>query len=167
MEEDTIRFHGAAGLGLLLMVALLIIHPGAAVYPATGNFTRPNASEATPIPTLDDTLYDHLLIAMQPGGNVTNVSKTTDVLPDIPDVLYIAMSAYTDVWGNTALVILFAIPFLMAWIMGGNVTLPSVMGIITGGFILYRLPEQYQLVAIGFIVMSVIAIIYSLLKEPR
>jgi hypothetical protein len=129
--------------------------------------TRDNASLASPIVTLDEAPYNALVAAFQPAGNSTNVTDTASIVPDVPGVLHLAAGVYQDTWGNIALVIIFAIPFLMAWIMGMNVTLPSVMGIITGGFVLWRLPEQYQLVAIGFIAMSAIAIIYSLLKEPK
>ena len=144
----------------LIIIALLLIAPVAA-----GNFTVQNASIASPIETIDETLYNALMDSLMPAGNSTNVTATENILPDVPNILKVALSVYEDTWGNAALVILFAMPFLMAWIMGSNVTLPSVMGLITGGFILWRLPEQYQLVAIVFIGLSVIAIIYSLLKE--
>lgn len=146
---------------MVLLLAILIELVSA------GNWTRDNASLAAPITTLDEAPYDALITAMQPGGNSTNVTATADIIPDIPGILHLALEVFQDTWGDTALVIIFAIPFIMAWIMGGNVTLPSVMGIITGGFILWRLPEQYQLLAIGFIAASAIAIIYSLLKEPK
>lgn len=147
---------------LVLALLCMVVVPAAA-----GNFTRQNASIAPPITTMDEGLYDALMREIQPGMNATNVTKTVDIIPDVPSILGISLAVFEDIWGNVALVIIFAIPFLMAWIMGGNVTLPSVMGIITGGFILWRLPEQYQLIAIGFIGLSVIAIIYSLLKEPK
>ena len=146
----------------LLLTLLLLAAPVAA-----GNYTRVNASIAPPIETMDETLYDALINSMQAGSNSTNVTATENIVPDVPNILKVALTVFEDTWGNAALVLIFSIPFLMAWIMGSNVTLPSVMGIITGGFILWRLPEQYQLVAIGFIGLSVIAIIYSLLKEPR
>ena len=147
---------------LLILALLCLVVPAAA-----GNFTRQNASIAPPIVPMDETLYDALMREIQPGMNATNVTKTQDIIPDVPSILGISLMVFEDTWGSVALVIIFAIPFLMTWIMGGNVTLPSVMGIITGGFILWRLPEQYQLLAIGFIGLSVIAIIYSLLKEPK
>jgi len=149
------------GLFIIIFLAVLI------GFGSAGNYTRDNASLASPITTLDETPYDALVTAFQPAGNSTNVTDTTDLVPDIPGALHLSLSVFQDTWGDTALVIIFAIPFLMAWIMDMNVTLPSVMGIITGGFIFWRLPEQYQLIAIGFIAMSVIAIIYSLLKEPK
>ena len=147
------------------IVVLLALFVG--TVSAQGNWTRDNASLADPITTLDEAPFDALMTAMQPAGNATNVTGTTDIVPDIPGILHISLDVFKDTWGDVALVVIFAIPFIMSAIMGGNITLPSVMGIINGGFILWRLPEQYQLIAIGFIAMSVIAIIYSLLKEPK
>jgi hypothetical protein len=128
-----------------------------------GNWTRPNASNLTAIPTIDESYTDTLMGEFT--TNSSNVTNTTQILPNLPGLGYLAMSAYTDILGNVAAGIIFAIPFLMMWIMGNSVTLPSVIGIMEGGFILYRLPEQFHLVAVGFIALSVIAIIYSLLKE--
>jgi len=150
-------------IGFFIIVLLALLMGGV----HAGNYTRDNASLATPVTTLDEAPYTALVAAFQPAGNSTNVTDTADLVPDIPGALHLSLNVFQDTWGDTALVIIFAIPFLMAWIMSLNITLPSVMGIITGGFILWRLPEQYQLVAIGFIALSVIAIIYSLLKEPK
>jgi hypothetical protein len=128
-----------------------------------GNWTRPNASNLTVIPTIDESYTDTLMGEFT--TNSSNVTNTTQILPNLPGIGYLAMSAYTDILGNIAIVMIFAIPFLMMWIMGGSITLPAVVGIIEGGFILYRLPEQFYLVAIGFIVLSVMALIFSLLKD--
>lgn len=144
-------------IGLMLFFGIIVASSIA------GNWTRPNASTATPITTLDDSYTDTLQDMFT--SNSSNVTNTSDLLVDIPGLAYLTMTVYTDVWGNIGAVIIFAIPFLMMWIMGGSVTLPAVIGIMEGGFILYRLPEQFHLVAIAFIALSVIAIIYSLLKE--
>lgn len=158
MNNYISSFLFGAGIFFLLVALILLIEPAQA-----GNWTRPNASTVTPIPTLDETGVDTLTGMFT--SNSSNITDPADILPDLPGLGYLAMKVYTDVWGNTAVVIIFAIPFLMMWIMGGSATLPAVIGIMEGGFILYRLPEQYHLVAIGFLVLSVIAIIYSLLKE--
>jgi len=162
------KFSVVASLFVALLVGMgLVCLLDLAVPASAGNFTRQNASIAPPIATMDETLYDALIREVQPGSNSTNVTTVVNIVPDVPSILGISLRVFEDTWGSIALVVVFAIPFIMAWIMGGNVTLPSVMGIITGGFILWRLPEQYQLLAIGFIGLSVIAIIYSLLKEPK
>ena len=151
----------------LFLWACLLMLLFVTVPTAAGNFTRVCATGSDPLVPLDEAPYNALIGVVQPGGNSTNASTSALIMPDIPGGLHLAVSVYQDAWGDIALVIIFAIPFIMTWIMGGNITLPSVMGLITGGFILWRLPEQYQLLAIGFIAMSAIAIIYSLLKEPR
>ena len=160
MENDCI-------IGYICLVAWLFALLYLSGIASAGNYTRVCATDSDPITPLDEAPYNALIGVIQPGGNSTNASTSALIMPDIPGGLHLAVSVYEDTWGNIALVIIFAIPFLMAWIMGGNITLPSVMGLITGGFILYRLPEQYQLVAIGFIALSAIAVIYSLLKEPK
>ena len=149
----------------LYIIMILILTVGSVS--AHGNWTRDNASLADPVATLDETPYNNLVVVMQPAGNGTNITSTEDIVPDIPGALYLALNVYEDAWGTIALVIIFSLPFLMAYIMAMNATLPAVMGLITGGFILWRLPEQYQMIAIGFIALSVIAIVYSLLKEPK
>lgn len=147
------------------VILIFILLVGAAE--AHGNWTRDNASLADPVATLDEAPYTALIQAMQPGGNSTNITESSDIIPDIPAALGLALNVYEDSWGTIALVIIFSLPFIMAYIMSMNATLPAVMGLLTGGFILWRLPEQYQMLAIGFIALSVIAIVYSLLKEPK
>jgi hypothetical protein len=143
---------------LMVTVAVALVVTDA----SAGNWTRPNAS--TTIALVNETPYDALMGLF--GGNSTDVANDTSTyLPDMPGFMGIIAGVYSDPVGNLALVIIFALPFLMMWIMGENVTLPGVVGIILGGFILYRLPESYHMAAVAFIALSVLAIIYSLMKE--
>lgn len=154
-------------IGYVCLIAWLFCLVALSSIASAGNYTRVCATDSDPLTPLDEAPYNALIGVIQPGGNSTNASTSVLIVPDIPGGLHLAVSVYQDTWGDIALVIIFAIPFIMTWIMGGNITLPSVMGLITGGFILWRLPEQYQMLAIGFIALSAIAVIYSLLKEPR
>lgn len=63
------------------------------------------------------------------------------------------------------LILVFSIPFLMSWIIMKDFIVPGILGGFLGVFIIVRLPANMQPLAIAFIVMSVVAIIYSLLKE--
>jgi hypothetical protein len=63
------------------------------------------------------------------------------------------------------LTLIFSIPFLMSWIIMKDFIVPGILGGFLGIFIIVRLPANMQPLAIAFIVMSVVAIIYSLLKE--
>ena len=123
---------------------------------------RPTA--VTTIATIPPEPYDRMMDIF--GGNETDVTNNTDTyLPDMLQFLKIVEVSYTDILGMVALVIIFATPFLLMWIIGESTTLPAVIGIILGGFVLYRLPESYHLLAIGFIILGVAAVIYRLMKE--
>jgi len=63
------------------------------------------------------------------------------------------------------LILVFSIPFLMVWIIMKDFIVPGILGGFLGVFIIVRLPANMQPLAVAFIVMSVVAIIYSLLKE--
>lgn len=68
--------------------------------------------------------------------------------------------------GEVGLVAIFALPFfMMAIVHRGRMTVPAVVGIILGLYIIVRIPGQYQLFAVSAIGISIAAIIYSLLKE--
>ncbi len=118
---------------------------------------RPTAAHT--IETRDTSAMTTLEAAM--GG--FNVSNPTDI--SWLTIFATAAGSYTAILGNIAFVIIFAIPFVMMWILQRNLTLPGVVGIILGGFIIARLPAEYHLVAVAFISLSIVAVIYSLLKE--
>lgn len=74
--------------------------------------------------------------------------------------------AYTSVLGSTIfLILIFSIPFIMNWIIMKDFVVAGILGGFLGIYIIVRLPANMQLLAVGFIVMSVVAVIYSLLKE--
>jgi hypothetical protein len=73
--------------------------------------------------------------------------------------------AYTAPLGPLAYVIIFAIPFLMMWITQRDMTLPGIVGALLGLFIIIRLPAEFHLVATTFIAISIVAVVYSLVKE--
>ena len=77
----------------------------------------------------------------------------------------IAYSPYSAKLGNLALLIIFAIPFLMMWIRQQNSLIPAIAGMILGSFIIAWLPEEYHLAAMGFIGLSILAVIFGLVKE--
>jgi hypothetical protein len=74
--------------------------------------------------------------------------------------------AYTSVLGSTIfLILVFSIPFIMNWIIMKDFVVAGILGGFLGIYIIVRLPANMQLLAVGFIVMSAVAVIYSLLKE--
>ena len=73
--------------------------------------------------------------------------------------------AYTSILGPLAYTLIFSIPFLMMWITQRDMTLPGLVGALLGLFIIVRLPAEFHLVAVTFIVISIVAVVYSLVKE--
>lgn len=75
-------------------------------------------------------------------------------------------NVYVSVLGATLFfIILFSIPFIMQWIISKDFVVAGVMGGIIGAWMINRLPGNMRLLAVTFIAMSIVAIIYSLLKE--
>jgi hypothetical protein len=62
-------------------------------------------------------------------------------------------------------VLVFAIPFVMMWITQKDLTLPGLAGALIGLFVIIRLPAEFHLVAVSFIAISIVAVVYSLMKE--
>jgi hypothetical protein len=75
-------------------------------------------------------------------------------------------NVYVSVLGATLFfILLFSIPFIMQWIISKDFVVAGIMGGIMGVWIINRLPANMKLLAVTFIAMSIVAIIYSLLKE--
>jgi hypothetical protein len=109
-----------------------------------------------PIEHIDQTGSDALL----------KIIDQTDTQPlNWAALVRIAYSPYSAKLGNLALLIIFAIPFLMMWIRQQNSLIPAIVGMILGGFIIALLPEEYHLAAMGFIGLSILAVIFGIVKE--
>jgi hypothetical protein len=73
---------------------------------------------------------------------------------------------YVSVLGLTIFYLfIFSLPFIMQWIISKDFVVAGVLGSFLGLWIITRLPASMKMVAVLFIAMSVVAIIYSLLKE--
>ena len=120
---------------------------------------RPRASAT--IPTLSTDLKDDLIDSLggetvpEPGEDTINWTGLVSTIG----------GAYTSVLGPLAYTLIFSIPFLMMWITQRDMTLPGLVGALFGLFIIVRLPAEFHLVAVTFIVISIVAVIYSLVKE--
>lgn len=143
---------------------------------ATGNYsTTPkviNLSVALPrwgmaptdsvIPLLNETNANNYLSAI--GGNVTLPDGWAGL--DWLGVLHTTEQVYVDVLGWTIfLLVVFSVPFMMNWILTKDFVISGILGGFLGIWIIARLPAQFQLMAIAFIGMSIVAVLYSLLKE--
>jgi hypothetical protein len=77
-----------------------------------------------------------------------------------------ARDVYVSVVGLTIFsMMIFSLPFLMNWIISKDFVVSGVIGMFMGIYIVVRLPAQMQLIAVAFIGMAIVAIIYSLVKE--
>lgn len=77
-----------------------------------------------------------------------------------------AESVYVSVLGYTIFAMLiFSLPFIMNWIITKDFVVAGVLGIFMGIYIIARLPAQMRLLAVAFIGLAIVAIIYSLIKE--
>jgi hypothetical protein len=85
---------------------------------------------------------------------------------DWSKIISISLNPFeTHLGAHLAMVIIFSIPFIMQWLMQGNSIVPAVSGMVLGVLIITLLPADYYLVAVTFIALSILAVIYSLLKE--
>jgi len=64
--------------------------------------------------------------------------------------------------GPFALLIVFCMPFVGLWIMQRDMIIPGGIGILFSGFVLVRLPADFQGVAVMMIAVCVTAVIYSI-----
>lgn len=98
------------------------------------------------------------------GGNVSPQNETAAAI-NWTELGFASLEPYTLLIGQLAFVIIFAIPFVLMWLMQQDMTPAAVAGIIIGGFMLAFLPAEYSLLAGILTVLAVLAVIYSLLKE--
>ena len=107
-------------------------------------------------------------IGTQRLQNITNFiggNQTTDTAPNFGMIIYNAVAGYADSMGLIAYVILFAVPFIMMVIVGADMTLPAIVGMVFSIYVFARLPAQYIMIAVGFFVISVASLLWSLYRR--
>lgn len=153
--------------GLNVAVTSMDDDVGAAIGPTTSNGTITSRTSTRvmatgTVTTLPTDAYQGIKDSF--GGN--NSPATAEAaLVNWSMFIEHDVSVYQLVLGNIALVIIFSIPFILMWLMQQDVTIPSIVGIILGVFVLAFLPSEYHLAPIAFIGLSITAIFYTLLKE--
>lgn len=120
---------------------------------------RPKSSVA--IPTLDEGPYDHLMAAI---GGTHQLNETTEGV-DFLGIKDAAEEPYTAALGSLFFALIFALPFVMQWIRQGNMAIPAVLGIILGGIMLTKTPAEYHIAAVAFIALSVLAVVWGVIKD--
>ena len=77
-----------------------------------------------------------------------------------------AQDVYVSVLGYTVFAILiFSLPFIMNWLISKDFVVAGIIGMFMGIYIIARLPATMKLLAVSFIGLAIVAIIYSLVKE--
>jgi hypothetical protein len=137
---------------LCLILALLIA-------PASADILRPKTTAT--IQPLDESGYSILLGALGGEEQLNETSEGVDWM-EIKDA---AERPYTDALGPLFYAIVFAIPFLMQWLRQGNMAIPGAIGTILGGFMLARTPAEYHLVAVVFIALGILAVVWGIVKD--
>lgn len=106
--------------------------------------------------------YNSLLAAF--GGN--NSTHTGGL--DLASASGASFGVYADAVGaELASVIIFGLAYIMMFFLQRSLLVPGVMGILWGGFLLWRMPAPYESVAGVCIVMAITAVIYQLYKDYR
>ena len=114
------------------------------------------------IPTLNESYAQSFIDVI--GGNESPQEGWIGI--DFLGGLETSRDVYVSVLGYTIFsMLIFSLPFLMNWIVSKDFVVAGVLGMFMGIYIVSRLPAQMQLLAVAFIGMSIVAIIYSLIKE--
>ncbi len=94
------------------------------------------------------------------GGNSTTTEPVNWGM-----LLYNLIGVYPDAIGQMAYVIIFAIPFVMMWIVQADMTLPAIVGILFSFYILLKVPDTFGLFAAGCFAIAMTALVWSLMKR--
>ena len=95
------------------------------------------------------------------GGNRSPTTES-EARINFTQFLFGTTYTYTDIMGNLALVIIFAIPFILMWLMQSDLTIPGIIGIIIGGFLFIFLPAEWHMAPVAFIALSIVSVVYGL-----
>ena len=138
--------------GIFFIVSLLF--PEIAL---AGNLTPRDwaVDTITPIPTL----RLNNITEQFGGSNVTNNG------PNFGGLILSAISVYPDAIGQIAYVILFAIPFVMMWIVNADMTLPAIVGMFFSLYIFAKIGAGYIIFSVAAFAICVTALIWSFYKK--
>jgi len=110
---------------------------------------------ATSNKTLKQTSYGNYMDNLINISSESNVTTWASALSD----------PYKDRMGMTFFGIIFVLPFIAMWIRGSNTIIPSILGLILGGFIWAYMPEKFVHMAYLFIIISIAGVIYGIFRQ--
>jgi hypothetical protein len=144
---------------IISIVFLLIVSVAAvdAVSPhrpmATGNISQ-----------LDATGYELLSDSLGFEKQYNESSDEGTLKPK--EVFEASMYPFTDgEFGDYASLLIFAVPFLLAWMRQNSALIPMTFGLVLGTWMLWKLPAEWQIPATAFIILSMMGILYGVYKE--
>jgi hypothetical protein len=94
-------------------------------------------------------------------GGYTNTTAS----PNWGLLIYNSILVYQDAIGQIVWVIFFAIPFIMMWIAGADMTMAAIVGMLFSLYVFAKMPEQYIIFAIGAMCVCIAALLWSLYKR--
>lgn len=86
--------------------------------------------------------------------------------PDPVEIFFVIMEPYESIIGGFVMLLIFGVIFIMLWMITKNITVPSIIGIIFGVFILSYLPAAYYGPAIAIMAISITGGIIRVFKPP-
>ena len=110
---------------------------------------------ATSNKTLKQTSYGNYM------DNLINISSESNVTTWAS----LLSEPYKDRMGMTFFGIIFILPFIAMWIRGSNTIIPSILGLILGGFIWAYMPEKFIHMAYLFIIISIAGVVYGIFRQ--
>jgi len=144
---------------------------GYPLFPDTTYYIRPVVSTATTEygPETHFTTSTHPTITQQ-----DEVSDISDRLWSIVDADYDLMvigddliGFWTDTMGTLFFGLIFSIVFLALWIRMADITIPLLIGLLTGTTLIGLMPPEWQSIGYALFAVSLAGFIYMLYKKRR
>ena len=113
---------------------------------------------------IDESGYNMLLSSLELDQEFNSTTKEGELHPR--GVFDASMFPFTGgAFGEYAAFLIFAIPFVLAWMRQNSAIIPMSFGCVLGTWMLWKLPAEWQLPATGMIVLSMMVILYGVYKE--
>lgn len=87
--------------------------------------------------------------------------------PDPVNIFFAISAPYEDIIGAFFMLFVFGVIFIMLWLITKNVTVPCIIGIIFGAFILLYLPDGYYGPAIAIMAISITGGVIRVFMPPK
>ena len=93
---------------------------------------------------------------------IHNMVPDTGAAPNIEGILKSLVKPFTDQINDFFYLIIFAVPYFILWFRQKNLTVPSIIGIIFGSWMLVKVPAAYTMPAVAILALIIAGGLYSL-----